>query len=111
MGMAISRPRGPHSQVQKMVEPITAMGVTPVPRPNTCGSTTWPMVISPATNRPMTMSTVVQPGSMAAAMSAGKAAAIYEPTYGTKRMSMARMPQATGLGMPMAHSARPMNTP
>ena len=80
MGMASSSPSGPHSQVQKMVEPITAIGVTPVPCPNTTGSTAWPMRSSPTTNSTNTKTNVVQPGSMAAAMSKGSAAAIKPPT-------------------------------
>jgi hypothetical protein len=49
MGMARSSPRGPHSQAQKMVDAITAIGVTPVPWPNTNGSTTCPMISSETT--------------------------------------------------------------
>ena len=44
MGIARRRPRGPQSQVQNTVETITASGEMPVPRPNTSGSTTWPIV-------------------------------------------------------------------
>jgi hypothetical protein len=58
------------------VETITASGEMPVPRPNTSGSTTLPIVISVTRNRAAVMSTVDQPGSTAAASNIGKAAAI-----------------------------------
>src|ERR1700722_10456528 len=42
-----------------------------------------------------------QPGSTAAASTIGSAAAIHDPTYGTKRNSAPRMPHSSGLGTPM----------
>ena len=64
---------------------------------------TCPAIGSATRNRPATASTMVQPGSTAAAKAMGKNAAMMPPMNGTNRIRPAKIPHSTALGTPMIH--------
>ena len=107
-GVASRRPMGPHRSTQNKVETTMATGDSPVCWPYSTGSMTWPARGSATMNRAAVGSTMLQPGSTAAASTMGKKAAMIDPTNGTKRMSPARMPHSTAFGTPMSQSPTPM---
>src|SRR5262245_13766387 len=85
IGVASSRPSGPHSHVQQSAETTIATCDTPALLPDRHGSSTLLLTSSSSTKNPITSSVNVQPSNTATAISTGIAAAIQGPTYGTKR--------------------------
>ena len=69
------------------------------------------MIVSLPMNNASTMIAIDQPGITASASSSGGVTATMLPMNGTNRISAASMPQSSGLGSPMIHSAVPRKVP
>ena len=79
MGVERSRPGTPHIKVQKAAATTIARGDIPVVWPKSRGSTTCPVIPSRMTKSSAVLTTMVQPGSTAAASASGNATAMKEP--------------------------------